>query len=54
VAGRDSLLNKTLSKNEREMKRVADAGEPPIVIPVIVVAVDIHIALTIVPAVEGG
>ena len=35
------------------MKRVADAGDPPIVIPVIVVAIDVHIAL-IVPAVESG
>ena len=35
------------------MKRVADAGDPPIVIPVIVVASDVHIAL-IVPAVESG
>jgi hypothetical protein len=26
-------------------KKVADAGEPPVVIPVIVVTVDIHVAL---------
>ena len=35
------------------MKRVAEAGEPPVVVPVIVVAVDVHVAL-VVPAVEGG
>ena len=37
-----------------KMKRVADAAKPPIVIPIIVVAVDIHVALVIVPLVEGG
>lgn len=35
------------------MKRIAKARKPPVVIPVIVVAIDIHIAL-VVPAVEGG
>ena len=35
------------------MKRVADASEPPVVIPVVVVAVDVHVALVI-PAVERG
>ena len=33
------------------MKRVADTREPPVVIPVVVVAVDVHLAL-IVPTVE--
>jgi len=35
------------------MKRVAAPGEPPVVVPVIVVAVDVHVALVI-GAVEGG
>ena len=35
------------------MKRVADAGEPPVVVPVVVVAVDIHLALAV-PVVERG
>jgi len=35
------------------MKRVATAREQPIVIPVIVVAVHVHIAL-VVPPVESG
>ena len=35
------------------MKRVADAREPPVVIPLVVVAVDVHVAL-VVPPVEGG
>ncbi len=35
------------------MKRVAEAGKPPVVIPVVVVAVDVHVAL-VVPVVEGG
>ncbi len=34
------------------MKKVADTSEPPVVIPVIVVLVDIHIALVI-PPVDG-
>jgi hypothetical protein len=34
------------------MKRVAQTSEPPVVVPVVVVTVDVHIAL-IVPAVEG-
>lgn len=34
------------------MKRFAEAGEPPVVIPVIGVAVNVHVAL-VVPAVEG-
>jgi hypothetical protein len=38
---------------KREIRIVADAGEPPVIIPVIVVAVDIHVALVVVPAVEG-
>ena len=35
------------------MKRVAEASDPPVVIPVIVVAVDVHVAL-VVPAVKRG
>jgi hypothetical protein len=35
------------------MKRVVDTAEPPIVIPVILVAVTVHIAI-IAPPVEGG
>lgn len=35
------------------MKRVAEAGKPPVVIPVVFVAIDVHVALVI-PAVEGG
>ena len=35
------------------MKRFSDASEPPIVVPVVVVAVDVHVALVI-PAVERG
>lgn len=34
------------------MKRVAQTGEPPVVVPVVVVTVDVHVAL-VVPAVEG-
>jgi hypothetical protein len=47
------LKNKTLPDKEREMKRVSDAGKPPVVVPVVVVAVDVHVAL-VVPAVERG
>src|SRR3989344_2897284 len=36
----------------REMKRVSATSERPVVIPPIVVAVDVHVAL-VVPAVEG-
>jgi len=36
------------------MKRFADAREPPVVVPVVVVAVDVHVALVIVPAIERG
>jgi len=35
------------------MKKVADTGKPPVVIPVIVVTIDIHVTLVIV-AVERG
>ena len=35
------------------MKRFADAGEPPVVIPVVVVAVDVHVTLAI-PPIERG
>ena len=40
-------------KDEGEMKRIAHASEPPVVIPVIVVTIDIHVTLVIV-AVERG
>jgi len=33
------------------MKRVADTGKPPVVVPIVVVAVDVHFAL-VVPTVE--
>ena len=36
------------------MKRVAETGEPPVVIPVVIVAVDVHVALIVVPLVERG
>ena len=36
-----------------EMKRVAQASKPPVVIPVIVVPVDVYVAL-VVETVEGG
>ena len=35
------------------MKRVAHASKPPVVVPVVVVAVDVHLAL-VVPTVERG
>ena len=35
------------------MKRVSDARERPVIVPVVVVAVHVHVAL-VVPAVEGG
>ena len=35
------------------MKKVANASKPPVVVPVVVVAVDIHLALVI-PTVECG
>lgn len=30
------------------MKRVADATEPPVVVPIVVVTVDVHVALVVV------
>ena len=36
------------------MKRIADATKPPVVIPIVVVAVDVHVALVVVPLVESG
>ncbi len=36
------------------MKRFAKAGKPPVVVPVILIAVDVHVALVVVPAVESG
>jgi len=41
----------SLHKVGREMKRFAETGKPPIVVPVVVVAVDVHVAL-VVPTVE--
>lgn len=38
----------------REIKRVADAGKLPIVVPIVVVAVDVHVALVVVPPIERG
>ena len=35
------------------MRRIADASEPPVVVPVIVVPVDVHVPV-VVPPVEGG
>ena len=35
------------------MKRLADTREPPVVVPVVVVAVHIHIALAV-PPIERG
>jgi hypothetical protein len=35
------------------MKRVAETSEPPVVVPVVVVAVHVHVALVVVPAIEG-
>lgn len=35
------------------MKRVANAREPPVVVPVIVVAVDVQVALVIPPLERG-
>jgi len=51
VAGYGPLNKTPLCSGE--IKRVADAGEPPVVIPVVVVAVDVHVAL-VVPPVERG
>ena len=42
-----------MKKVRREMKRVAKTSEPPVVIPVVVVAVDVHVPL-VVPPVERG
>lgn len=50
----DSLQNKTLRRNPERNEESCETSEPPVVVPVCVVAVDIHIALVIVPAVEGG
>jgi hypothetical protein len=36
------------------MKRVAHAREKPVVVPIVVVAVDIHVPLVVVPVTEGG
>ena len=44
---------KLLRAGGGEIKRVANAREPPVVIPVFVVAVDVELAL-VVPPVERG
>ena len=51
MVGKDKLLNKTPQQKLRRNEEVADAGEPPVVIPLVVVAVDVHVAL-VVPVVE--
>ncbi len=51
--GEVNCKKKTLSRNERETKRVADAAHIPVVIPVILVAIAVHVALAVVPLVEG-
>lgn len=45
-------LKKTLPNRERETKKVADAADPPIVVPVVLIAEASHLALVI-PAVKG-
>jgi hypothetical protein len=46
-------LKKLSARKQREMKRVAQASKPPVVVPVIVVAVDVHVAIVI-PPIESG
>ena len=47
------LKDKTPLPNDREeMKRVAHPRKPPVVVPVVVVPVNIHLAL-VVPTIEG-
>jgi len=41
-------------KRGREIKRVAHATEAVAAMPLIVVAVDVHITLTVVPPIERG
>jgi hypothetical protein len=36
------------------MKRVAETSEPPVVVPLVVVHVDVYVALVVVPLVERG
>ena len=48
------IKTKLSHKIRREMKRIAEASEPPVVIPLVVVAVDVHITLVVVPTVEGN
>lgn len=52
----DSSRDKTAPRGMRgaDMKRVADTGEKPVVVPIVVVAVDVHVTLVVVPAIEGG
>ena len=54
MGGTANWLNKTPqpSKPGRN-ERVAKASEPPVVVPVVVIAVDVHVALVI-PPVERG
>lgn len=48
---------KTILPHKREgvlkIKRVATARKPPVVVPIVVVPIDVHVTL-VVPAVEGG
>ena len=50
----DKLQNKTPPRKRERNKESCEAGEPPVVIPIVVVAVDVHLALVVVPAVECG
>ena len=42
---RTALKTKLPCQSGGEIKRVANTGKPPVVIPVVVVAVDVHVAL---------
>lgn len=48
----DNSQNKTPRTESWRKKRVATPSKPPVVIPIIVVPIDVHIALVI-PPVEG-
>ena len=49
-----SFQNKTPLENRGETKRVTKTSEPPIIVPVVVVVVDVHLALVVIPLVERG
>ena len=53
MAGTGSKTKLSRRKVGREMKRIAEPSKPPIVIPVVVVAVDVHVTLVVVPLVKG-